>query len=505
MSSLEKKRRFGVYFALNAIFIVLVLLLTNIGGSANPRTLHVILLFAVCSTWIIDLDALNGRYALLALFLSFYFVSYGLLDVGNLLSGISSEAVPSLFSATEGVILTGAVMLALGYRAAARMQRRAGPRRSMARDWPWKTALFLGIALWSIGTVVTLYWNLYIFTDASAATGRKALASISPIATAGILLAGLFQPFGILLVTYAWRSTRSVLIQCLVIAIVCGQIVFGFVIDVKGVALIGGILVIVTYILLEGRLPLAWIAAGVVFAIVGFPILQAGRFVVHDKLSRTAVLENLTAAVQLAIESEDRLNQLKDRPQSLLERTSVRGSMQMIVEKTGNGVAFQHGHTLTPLLATFIPRIIWSDKVSIETGRLVNREFHVSDSEDVYLSPSIAGELYWNFGWPGVILGMAIIGAAVGALACRFNLAEAKTVTGLLVVVITIQQVIVAFEGSFSPIYVVWFRSLAAIAILHFLFARVSVNMKSAISGRAIGAAPLEQSIDANAFPNLLR
>jgi lipopolysaccharide export LptBFGC system permease protein LptF len=143
--------------------------------------------------------------------------------------------------------------------------------------------------------------------------------------------------------------------------------------------------------------------------------------------------------------------------------------------------------------------------VSIETGRLVNREFHVSDSEDLYLSPSIAGELYWNFGWPGVILGMAIIGAAVGALACRFNLAEAKTVTGLLVIVITIQQVIVAFEGSFSPIYVVWFRSLGAIAILHFLFARVSVNMKSAIPGHAISAAPLKQSIDANAFPNLLR
>jgi hypothetical protein len=486
------------------VFVVLVLLLTSIGGSSNPRILHVILLFAVCSTWVIDLDGLNGKYALLAIFLSFYFVSYGLLDVGNLLSGVSSETVPSLFSPTEGVILAGAVMLTLGYRSAATIQRTTS-RRSTARDWPWKTALILGIAIWLIGTAVMLYWNLYIFTDASVVTGKKALASVSPIATAGILVANLFQPFGILLVAYAWRSKGSILIQSVLIAMVCGQIIFGFVIDVKGEALIGGILVIVTYVLLEGRLPIGWIAAAVVFVIFGFPVLQAGRFVVHNKLSRTAILENLGSAVKLAMESEDRLSQLKDRPQTLLERTSVRGSIQMIVEKTGNGVPFQHGYTLTPLLGTFIPRIISSDKVSIETGRLLNREFHVSDSEDLYLSPSIPGELYWNFGWPGVLLGMAIIGAAVGTLGCRFNLAEAKTVTGLLVIVITIKQVIVAMEGSFSPTYVVWFRSLGAVAILHFLFARVSVNMKTPILGHANDATPLEPSVDVRVFPNLLR
>jgi hypothetical protein len=129
------------------------------------------------------------------------------------------------------------------------------------------------------------------------------------------------------------------------------------------------------------------------------------------------------------------------------------------------------------LLATFVPKIVWSDKPSLATGRVVNKEFHVTEADfsDTYISPSIPGELYWNFGWPGVLVGMAIIGGAIGTLGQRCNLAERRSVTNLLVVAVTIKQVIVGLEGSFSPEYVVWLRSLGAIGILHLLFAKVPI------------------------------
>jgi hypothetical protein len=83
--------------------------------------------------------------------------------------------------------------------------------------------------------------------------------------------------------------------------------------------------------------------------------------------------------------------------------------------------------------------------------------------------------LYWNFGWPGVLIGMVVIGGALGTLGQRCNLAERRSVTNLLVVAVTIKQVVVGMEGTFSPEYVVWFRSLGAIGILHLIFAKVPI------------------------------
>ena len=156
------------------------------------------------------------------------------------------------------------------------------------------------------------------------------------------------------------------------------------------------------------------------------------------------------------------------------------------------------------ILAAFIPKIIWSDKQEVQTGQLVNKLFHVTDSDDIFISPSNLGELYWNFGWFGVVIGMGLIGGICGWVGARFNLAEYGTVTRILVTVVTIKQLIVGFEGAVAPGYVVWLRSLAAIAILHLMFARVPA------ASRLVGpiadephAAPADRS-SRRLFPNLL-
>ena len=498
MQSAAPTRRVQAYFLLNAAFIVSALVLQVIGGSPNPRLLHVILLFAVCSSFVIDVDGLNGRYALLALFLSFYFVSFGLGDFNNLAAGVSTEAAPSSFSKAEGVILAGAIMLTLGYRAACRLSSAATPRAALQRDWSTAMALTVGVTLWIVGTLDLFWWNLYVITDASQEASARGLASLPALLVAANLLAGLLQPVGILLITYVWRARGASYLLPLVIAIVGIQVVLGFVVNIKSLAMIAGILVIVTLVLIDGRFPKAWLAGAVVFGIVVFPIFQASRYEIHGnrQIARTTIIQNLGHIVELAIAAESRAYSGGQRAQTLLERTSVRGSLQLIVQKTGDDVAFQHGHTMSPLLAVFIPRIVWSDKYTVSTGLLVNREFHISDSPDVYISPSIPGELYWNFGWAGVLVGMTIIGGAVGYIGGRFNLSQAKTVTGLLVVVLTIKQVIVSLEGSFSPEYVLWLRSLAAVAVLHVLFSRTAVGPPV--------PATIERAPEARSFPNLL-
>ena len=331
-------------------------------------------------------------------------------------------------------------------------------------------ALTVGVTLWIVGTLDLFWWNLYVITDASQEASARGLASLPALLVAANLLAGLLQPVGILLITYVWRARGASYLLPLVIAIVGIQVVLGFVVNIKSLAMIAGILVIVTLVLIDGRFPKAWLAGAVVFGIVVFPIFQASRYEIHGnrQIARTTIIQNLGHIVELAIAAESR----------------------------ADDVAFQHGHTMSPLLAVFIPRIVWSDKYTVSTGLLVNREFHISDSPDVYISPSIPGELYWNFGWAGVLVGMTIIGGAVGYIGGRFNLSQAKTVTGLLVVVLTIKQVIVSLEGSFSPEYVLWLRSLAAVAVLHVLFSRTAVGPPV--------PATIERAPEARSFPNLL-
>jgi hypothetical protein len=499
--------RIGLYVALNAAFLAAVLLLASIGGDSNPRILYLILLFAVCSAPIIDLDALNGRFIMPSLYLGFYFVSFGLLDFANLAKGISPETVPSIFSATEAVILAGSVMMTIGYRTAMARGKRT-PTTSPARDWSMSTILSVGVLSWAVGTAGTYILDVYIVTDNSIEASKKGFETMGPFGTTAFMLATMIQPIGILLIAYAWRLSRSKFLLALVIAVVVVQVLLGFVINIKSTAMIGGILVILTFILVDGRLPISWLVAAVLYGILIYPIFVAARAEIHGKglIARASILGDLEHVVELAIAAENRDNGPGEHPQSLLERTSVLGSVQMIVQRTGADVKFQNGSTLTPLLATFVPRIVWSDKPTVATGRVVNKEFRVTEADfwDTYISPSIPGELYWNFGWPGILIGMLAIGGALGILGQRCNLAEGKTVTNLLVVAVTIKQVIVGMEGTFSPEYVVWFRSLGAIGILHLMFAKVPISGRTWTNIGQHARAPQPRTAPLKPFGNLL-
>src|SRR5271163_1368130 len=118
----EVRYRISLYFLLNAAFVLLAAVGYAEGGFPDPRLLYLILLFALCSTPIIDLDGLNGRYALLALFMLVYFVTFGVGDLTNLLTGGdlpgSSPLQPSsgLLDKAETVILVGGILFVLGYR-----------------------------------------------------------------------------------------------------------------------------------------------------------------------------------------------------------------------------------------------------------------------------------------------------------------------------------------------------------------------------------------------------
>jgi hypothetical protein len=503
-----------LYVALNVAFALLVGVGAVLGGAPNPRLIYLIFLFALCSSFVIDIDRLNGRLALLGLFSLVYFVSYGGLDVSTLFSDVTGQSFQrggEFLSKTEVVILSGGFMSVLGYRLAVRLAVRlaTGGRPLLSpRDWSLPTILIVGPILWAIGTYATYEWYVHIVTDTTNEAVRKGLGSIGVYAASAYILMQMLQPLGIFLLAYAWRAFANPFLLPIVIGIVVLQVLLGFVIDIKGTAMLGGVLVIMTYVLVDGRFPKGWLVAFAAFVVLLFPVFQAYRTAIHGDrgLARTAVLANFGKVLELTLAATDKVNSGSHRAQTFLERSSIKGSTEMIVEKTGADADFQRGHTLTPILQAFIPRVVWSDKPDIPTGQLVNKVFHVTEGDDVYISPSHLGELYWNFGWSGVVIGMGVIGLILGWVGACFNLAEFRTVTRILVTVVTIKQLIVGFEGVIAPLYVVWLRSLAGIGILHLAFARVpAVSQLFQPPGRQPSEpSPADRTRGERWYPNLL-
>jgi hypothetical protein len=469
--------RFAIYAALNIAFILAAGIACLISGSQSPRVLYLGLLFALCSTPLIDLDGLNGRYSLLAIFLLMYFVMYGVGDLGALMQPTVIKTSMSGLSSTDAVILVGGAILVLSYRLVVSVNSAIGGAPSR-HDWPVRAILLAGFSMWAIGTYATYDWYVHIVTAQTNEALRKGLQSHNTYALSAYILAQMMQPLGILLIAYAWRRYRLYSLLPIILFIVVLQVILGFIVDLKALAMYGGILAIVTFVLIDGRVPKVWLAGALAYVILVFPIFQAYRAEVsHNRgIARTNVVQNLGKTLELVLSVKDRVSKGPDRADTFWERSSLRGSVQMIVEHTGKDVPFEGGYTLTPIFAAFIPKIVWPDKPDIPTGQIINKVFHVSDTDDLFVSPSHLGELYWNFGWPGVLGGMTIIGGILGFVGSRFNLAEEKTVTRLLVTVVTIKLLIVSFEAAIAPIYVVWLRSLAAIGILHLIFARVPVS-----------------------------
>src|SRR5687767_1105060 len=114
--------RIGLYFSLSTAFFLFIVAAAILGGSENPRILYLCLLFLICASPILFVGAVNGRYAILTVFLTFYFLLYGLMDVMSLIPAMGirgSGGSRGMLGMAEAAILVGALLLIAGYCAAA--------------------------------------------------------------------------------------------------------------------------------------------------------------------------------------------------------------------------------------------------------------------------------------------------------------------------------------------------------------------------------------------------
>ncbi len=82
----------------------------------------------------------------------------------------------------------------------------------------------------------------------------------------------------------------------------------------------------------------------------------------------------------------------------------------------------QYGATMEYLKYAFVPRAVWPDKPDIAPGAWFTYHLGLSSSPEnatTSTAMSAVGELYWNFGLPGVIAGMFGLGCLYAAVVWR--------------------------------------------------------------------------------------
>jgi hypothetical protein len=497
--------RWPAYVAVN----VGVLMALGVGiamwSTQNPPILYLILLTALCSSPILKLQRLNGEHFLLAVYLAVFYNYFAVFDLMSILVGRSHVESTAILSASEILILVFAACVLLGYHSVARGGTRT---HAIPSEWPLKNVLIVGLAFWISGTISLGYWQTFIITDRSNASLLKNLNNLGPGLTTIFMMGQLVQPLGVLILAYAYAKFRSAPLLALALLVVFTQIVLGFVADFKGEAMQAGILVVIAKTYVDGKLPKMWLLGAALFVVLAFPVFQAYRLQVRGEhgVSSLQTLQNLVSTLQSALQAHEKADAgfggAAYQTQSFWERASLKQSVELIVQRTGKEKPYQKGATLTPLVAAFIPKILWPDKPSVAVGQVFNKEFQLAEA-DTYISPSHVGELYWNFGWLGVIVGSASIGVLLGFVGTRCAAVPCASLTRLLIMVVTIYAFAIGSEGSIAVAYVPWLRSMAAIGILHWVFARLGAR-EAADPGNAAPIVGPGQG-GQPAFPQLLR
>jgi hypothetical protein len=300
----------------------------------------------------------------------------------------------------------------------------------------------------------------------------------------------------------------------LVLTMVFAQLLLGFITDTKGTALIGVLLVAITQTLWDNKLPKGWIAGVFVFALLVFPVLQAARVVRGELgLNRMQAFEHMGDVLARAWESRTKVNDenSKHRAQTFLERSSGEAALEPVFDHAGVDTPFLHGRTLAGLQYAFIPRLLLPDKESVPAGQLYTRTFlHAASDDFTYISFSVLGEFYWNFGWTGVVCGMLLTGFILGVTGAKSSLDEVHSLPRLLILLVSIMQLCLGFGGTIAISYTMWMRAIAAIGLMHLLFARPTSSRAPVLAsapdgrgGREIVASNAGAALPV--FPNMMR
>lgn len=155
-------------------------------------------------------------------------------------------------------------------------------------------------------------------------------------------------------------------------------------------------------------------------------------------------------------------------------RMALINSVAVVMRDVDRWVPYAHGRTIfMPTLVFFVPRAIWPEKPALTFGREFGETFrvvHVLDDE-TNMAVTVPGELYWNFGGAGVLIGMGLWGLLLRLYYRRYGEVEQlDPIRRAIHMVLLIQ--FLHFEAGIAAPTVLLIRTLVVLELYRFVCRR---------------------------------
>ena len=326
-----------------------------------------------------------------------YFMSGGVVKRGiGALAGIGGE---DILRALLGVLL-GWSFLLLGYmlpigKFAAR--RLPQPKR----EWSHLQSLSVAIGLIPLGWSVVLASQFGLIPERA---GSGVLGAFAASFYFGIAL--------LTIIRLRYKSTPALL---LLMVFLPPAMAYGFFLGSKTTALAPLAMVAFTHIVLTRRVRRIWLIGGLAAFVILYPIQMFQRQIVlaGRPFSAVELLSNPVRSFRLLsrfMASAEAGQYVAEGIQATTNRVDALGIASVIMHDTPSRVPFQGGWSIGLIFVSYIPRVIWPEKPVMTIGIWVTETYGPGAHIVSHTGPSWIGELYFNFGYTGIICGMLILG-----------------------------------------------------------------------------------------------
>jgi hypothetical protein len=305
----------------------------------------------------------------------------------------------------HAILVVGACALYLGMKQF--QSKDAMPRTGRAGAVSGWEVLFCFVA----GTVIVLFSS-----DLARSLGGP-LAALSPMPLAGLSLLAIKPPLSLRRIDWAYWSIlmAGTLILLLVYARGDSKMMLSFSFVPLGLATLRRGRALVTIAMAIGFIAL--------YLVVVAPLVTNIRTATQRteqtsvRVLDTDALDTVSARLQ---------SQFRDDPAEYLN-TWLKITMLRLADPVPAGLVAGYaasggllrGAGMDYILTSFVPRMFWHDKPVMDRGRYFTVVLGMASDEHTATTSSgqtAAGELFWNFGWFGVIIGMYLLGAVLSGV-----------------------------------------------------------------------------------------
>jgi hypothetical protein len=280
----------------------------------------------------------------------------------------------------------------------------ANPSRPHAATAFPPALLYVGAyAICAAGLITALATGNYGYLRKSTAAAEFAMV---------ISLIGVVAPVVILAAALAWLQSNDRRYGWTVAALLAPQALVGLVAGVKGESVLPFLLFALAFLAAGRTLP--WRAIGVAGALIMFVLLPANE-AYRGALRDVGEVRPLRDVADPAVYRPD--TTIRNALRYPFVRFRHVDNVALIMRDTPRVYAYGEGTRyvlLPPIVA--VPRFAWEGKPVMDTAAQFARTYwEVPPSIRTSQPVTQVGDLYRNFSWPGVLIGLGVWGALIGA------------------------------------------------------------------------------------------